>query len=86
MEQDWENGESGEERAGEASGVQSEVQRKVDTGVELARFCEGSSRPLNEVCCSFCWHVPSLLLFYPTPVLDRVRLNIVGLGSPFKLP
>ena len=76
------NGESREERAGKESGLPSEVQSEVGTGVALARFCEGFLRPLHEAC-AFCWHVLSLL-FYPTPVLDRAWLAFVGLGSPLK--
>ena len=59
----------------------------MDTGVELARFCDGFSKPLDEVC-AFCWHVPSLLLFYPTQsysMLHKAWLAFVGLGSPLKL-
>ena len=59
------------------------MQREVDIGVELTRFREGSSRPLNEACAFYC-HVPSLPVFYPPPVLDRARLAFVGLGSPLK--
>ena len=45
---------------------------------------KGFSRPLSEVCVFFCWHVPSLPLFYPSPVLNRAWLAFVGLGSPLK--
>ena len=76
----WANGE------GEGCGkklerkVECKVQSEVDTGVELARFREWFSRPPTEVCAFL-----SLLLFYPTPVLDSAWPAFVGLGSPLKL-
>ena len=61
------------------------MQSEVDTGVELARFCDGFSRPLMRfVLFAGMYLPPPLLPYSPYSMLHKAWLTFVGLGSPLK--
>ena len=49
----------GRRRAWKLIGKESGVQSEVDTGVDLVRFWEGFSKPLNEMHVFCCMYLPS---------------------------